>query len=81
MGDADKWLDAVEQDPFLLPWDFNAWDIMEKEFKKAFIDYAEHEHATKELKELRMKDGNVDHYVLRDTVTCPTTMEGDNHGW
>jgi hypothetical protein len=38
---------------------------MEKEFKKAFIDYAEHERATKELKELRMKDGNVDHYVAR----------------
>jgi hypothetical protein len=37
--------------------------VMEAEFKKAFIDYAEHERANDELRKLRMKDGNVDAYI------------------
>jgi hypothetical protein len=43
----------------------NEWDIMEREFKKAFVDYAEHEKANEDLRKLRMKDGNVDAYITR----------------
>src|SRR3981081_748365 len=45
----------------------NEWQVIESEFKKAFIDYAEHERENQELKELKMKDGNVDHYIVRFT--------------
>jgi hypothetical protein len=30
-----------------------------------FVDYTKHEHTNKELSELKMKDGNVDHYIAR----------------
>jgi hypothetical protein len=61
----DDWLDKVEEDRNLLPWLHNEWMVMEAEFKKAFIDYAEHERANDELRKLRMKDGNIDAYIAR----------------
>lgn len=38
---------------------------MEKEFKKAFINYAKYKCATKEFKELKIKNGNINQYVAR----------------
>jgi hypothetical protein len=61
----DDWLASVDRDPTILPWRMNEWDIMEREFKKAFVDYAEHEKANEDLRKLRMKDGNVDAYIAR----------------
>jgi hypothetical protein len=58
-----KWLKRVEDDPTLLPWRMNAWEVLEQEFHKAFIDYAEHERARDQLKKLRMKGGDVDGYI------------------
>ena len=58
-----KWLADVQADPSLLPFRMTAWQVMEREFKKAFIDYAEQERAREEIKKLRMKDGNVDQYI------------------
>ena len=39
------------------------WQVLEREFRKAFIDYAEQERAREDIKKLRMKDGNVDQYI------------------
>jgi hypothetical protein len=39
------------------------WDITEAKFKKAFLDYTEHERASDDLAKLRMKDGLVDEYI------------------
>ena len=58
-----KWLAEVQADPSLLPFRMTAWQVLEREFKKAFIDYAEQERAREEIKKLRMKDGNVDQYI------------------
>jgi hypothetical protein len=61
----DDWLIKVDRDPFILPWRMDEWDVMEQEFKKAFVDYAEHEKANDDLRKLKMKDGNVDAYIAR----------------
>ena len=38
-----EWLDEVEDEPDQLPHNKNAWQVLEAEFKQAFIDYAMHE--------------------------------------
>jgi hypothetical protein len=43
------WLDHTECNPFILPYDITAWEVLESEFKCAFIDYAEHEKAQDEI--------------------------------
>src|SRR6266566_7472375 len=63
----DKWLEDVMEDSSLLPWQMNEWQVMEKEFKKAFMDYARHEKANDELRKLKIKDGNIDAYIARFT--------------
>ena len=40
-----EWLDEIDDDPTLLPYNMNAWQVLEAEFKQAFIDYAMHERA------------------------------------
>ena len=63
----DDWLKEVIEDKSNIPWQMDEWQIMEQEFKKAFVDYAEHEKANDELRKLRMKDGNIDAYIARFT--------------
>jgi hypothetical protein len=58
-----NWLDRVEERDEVLPWGMNTWDVLQREFKKAYIDYAEHERAYNELRALKMKDGDVDGYI------------------
>jgi hypothetical protein len=57
------WLEEVEADPSVLPYRMNVWQALEQEFLKAFVDYAESEHAQKKLSELQMKDSDVDQYI------------------
>ena len=45
----DKWLEDVMEDSSLLLWQMNEWQVMEREFKKAFMDYARHEKANDKL--------------------------------
>jgi hypothetical protein len=59
------WLDRVIDDPDELPWRMNAWQALEAEYKKAFIDYAEQEKANDDLRKLRMKGENVDAYIAQ----------------
>ena len=63
----DKWLEDIMKDSSLLPWQMNEWQVMEREFKKAFIDYARHEKANDELRKLKMKDSNIDSYITHFT--------------
>ena len=44
-----EWLDEIDDDPALLPHNMNAWQVLEVEFKQAFVDYAMHERAQDEL--------------------------------
>ena len=58
-----KWLADVQADPSLLPFHMTAWQVLEREFKKAFIDYAEQERACEDIKKLQMKDRNIHQYI------------------
>jgi hypothetical protein len=61
----DDWLESVSVDQSIIPWQMNEWEVMEKEFKKAFIDYAAHKKANNKLWKLKMEKGNVDAYIAR----------------
>ena len=37
-----EWLDEIDDDPNQLPHNMNAWQVLEAEFKQAFINYAIH---------------------------------------
>ena len=41
----------------------SAWDALEQDFKMSFIDYAVHEKAHKQLRNLKMKEGNVNQFI------------------
>ena len=53
----------MQADPSMLPFRMTAWQVLEREFKKAFIDYAEQKRAREDIKKLWMKDGNIDQYI------------------
>ena len=40
-----------------------AWDALEQDFKMSFINYAVHEKAHEQLKNLKMKEGNIDQFI------------------
>jgi hypothetical protein len=58
-----KYAKTASCKPSMLPYRMDIWDVAEAEFKKAFLDYAEHERASDDLAKLRMKDGLVDEYI------------------
>ena len=60
-----EWLDEIDDDLTLLPHNMNAWQVLEVEFKQAFVDYAMHERAQDELRKLKMKEGNIDEYIAQ----------------
>ncbi len=58
-----EWLQDVEDRTKMLPRTRNAWQVVEHNFKQAFIDYAVKEKAQDELHKLKMKEGNIDQYI------------------
>ncbi len=58
-----KWLQYVEEGTKLLPCTRNTWQVVEHNFKQAFIDYAIKEKAQDELHKLQMKEENIDQYI------------------
>ena len=56
------WLDKVEANPheYPLPYGLDIWQVIEAEFKKAFINYTAREKAHDDLRKLKMQGGNVD---------------------
>src|SRR5260221_7743639 len=59
-----EWLQDVEEGNKLLPRTRNAWQVVEHNFKQAFIDYAIKEKAQDELHKLKIKEGNIDQYIV-----------------
>ena len=57
-----EWLDAIHDNPRPL-LGRTPWQIMEREFKDAFTDYAKNQKAQDAMRELKMKDGNIDEYI------------------
>ena len=58
-----EWLQDVKEGTKLLPRTRNAWQVVEHNFKQAFIDYTIKEKAQDELHKLCMKEGNIDQYI------------------
>ncbi len=58
-----EWLQDVKDGTELLPRTRNAWQVVEHNFKQAFIDYAIKEKAQDKLHKLHMKEGNIDQYI------------------
>ena len=58
------WLDKVKCDPYVLPHRMSAWDALEQDFKTSFIDYAVYEKAHEQLRNLKMKEGNIDQFIM-----------------
>ncbi len=58
-----EWLQDVEDGTELLPRMRNTWQVVEHNFKQAFIDYAIKEKAQDKLHKLRMKEGNINQYI------------------
>src|SRR5258708_3913278 len=58
-----EWLQDVKDGTELLPQTRNAWQVVEHNFKQAFIDYAIKEKAQDKLHKLHMKEGNIDQYI------------------
>jgi Retrotransposon gag protein len=59
------WPDKVKRDTSHLrvPFGMTPWEALEADFKRSFIDPAEHKRAQDELRKLKMKEGNVDEYI------------------
>ena len=62
-----EWLDEIDDDLTLLPHNMNTWQVLEAEFKQAFVNYAMHERAQDKLRKLKMKEGNVNEYIAQFT--------------
>jgi hypothetical protein len=58
-----KYAKAASCKTSMLPYRMDIWDVTKAEFKKAFLDYAEHERTSNDLAKLRMKDGLVNEYI------------------
>ena len=58
-----EWLDKVQNGKTTIPFDMTAWEVLERDFRNAFVDYAEHERAADDLKRLKMKEGRIDEYI------------------
>jgi len=56
------WLDQAENDPSEL-YGRSPWKILEDNFKRSFVDYAQQEKAHNDLQKLRMTGGNIDEYI------------------
>jgi len=77
---ADRWLRHIVEDPSMIPRRSNAWKELEKCFKEAFSDYAEHERAQDELKKLKMKNDNLDEYLAAfETQALCANIDMNDH--
>jgi hypothetical protein len=56
------WLDIVEDDPEEL-YGRSPWAVLEEDFKRSFVDYAQQEKAQDKLQKLKMTGGNIDKYI------------------
>ena len=57
-----NWLNKIEDDPDEL-YGRSPWAILEEDFKRSFVDYAQQEKAHDNLQKLKMTGGNIDEYI------------------
>jgi len=77
---ADRWLRHIVEDPSMIPCRSNAWKELEKRFKEAFSDYAEHKRAQDKVKKLKMKNDNLDEYLAAfETQVLRADIDMNDH--
>jgi len=77
---ANRWLRHVIEDPSMIPRRSNAWKELEKRFKEAFSNYAEHERAQDKLKKLKMRNDNLDEYLATfETQALRADIDMNDH--
>jgi retrotransposon gag protein len=57
------WLQDAEEDPSIIPATWNAWQMVEHDFKQTFVDYVVKEKVQDKLHKLQMKEGNINQYI------------------
>ena len=60
---ASLWMKKIRERREALPFGHTVWDVLEREFRDSFTDYADADKANRELEKHRMKDGNLDGYI------------------
>jgi len=64
----------------MVPRRSNAWKELEKRFKEAFSNYAEHERAQDKLKKLKMRNDNLDEYLAAfETQALRADIDMNDH--
>jgi retrotransposon gag protein len=64
------WLQEAEENPSIIPIMWNAWQMVEHDFKQTFVDYTVKEKVQDELHKLQMKEGNIDQYIVDFSLTA-----------
>jgi len=58
-----EWVQDIEDNIEILPQTQNAWQVVEHNFKQAFIDYVVKEKVQDKLHKLKMREDNIDQYI------------------
>ena len=57
------WLKDVRDGRETLPFGYDVWQVVEREFRENFTDFADADKAYRELEKLKMTEGRLDEYV------------------
>ncbi|KAH9060507.1 hypothetical protein EDB87DRAFT_1616439 [Lactarius vividus] len=60
---ASEWLKKVRDGDEVPPFGYDVWQVLEREFRDAFTNFADADKAHQELLKLRMKEGRLDEYI------------------
>ncbi len=58
-----EWVQDIEDNIEILPQTQNAWQVVEHNFKQAFIDYVVKEKVQDKLHKLKMREDNINQYI------------------
>ena len=66
------WLKGVRDGRETVLFGHDVWQVVEREFRENFTDFADADKAYRELEHLRMKEGRLDEYIstFQDLATC-----------
>ena len=66
------WLKDVRDGRETLPFGYDVWQIVEREFRENFTDFADADKAYRELEKLKMTKGRLDEYIsnFQDLAAC-----------
>ena len=57
------WIDDVREGRENVPFGYDVWQVVEREFKENFTDFADADKAYREIERLKMTEGRLDEYI------------------